>query len=374
MFASDDIVRPSRYRNVYTNKRLRIGGAEPSVGYDASASTADDQLLLPKSLRFNKNTMAIYVKNAPNGDTISTTPPTLLHNRRADVLQSNVRGSNELLQIDDDDNFENIICSPNFLQIPYLEDIDAEEDDDDDDGVAIIGCDDDDDAAAAAMAAAEEDAASEPYTLITGDDEDDDDDDDDIDMAVRNAILDAGSVDGHSLPRLIPFSLMQGGGNAQNENTNRLNLQNLMHTATATSTSAHHQLLIGSQHQLQQHNVGDSGVHQLYGGHHASHMRQMRFNMQMKLEADGASRMTSSSSGGGGQLRLNLHKKLGGMDGGSIAGRASTSTAIMNGTRPAPPPSAVVLRNPRGNQPRTYSTDELYAALMDVKSGESIYR
>lgn len=34
----------------------------------------------------------------------------------------------------------------------------------------------------------------------------------------------------------------------------------------------------------------------------------------------------------------------------------------------------VVLRNPRGNQPRTYTTDSLYAALMDVKSGESIYR
>lgn len=36
--------------------------------------------------------------------------------------------------------------------------------------------------------------------------------------------------------------------------------------------------------------------------------------------------------------------------------------------------SAVVLRNPRSNQPRTYSNDALYAALMDVKAGESIYR
>lgn len=35
---------------------------------------------------------------------------------------------------------------------------------------------------------------------------------------------------------------------------------------------------------------------------------------------------------------------------------------------------AVVLRNPRGNQARAYSTDSLYAALMDVKAGESIYR
>uniref|UniRef100_A0A0K8TKT7 HTH psq-type domain-containing protein n=1 Tax=Tabanus bromius TaxID=304241 RepID=A0A0K8TKT7_TABBR len=39
-----------------------------------------------------------------------------------------------------------------------------------------------------------------------------------------------------------------------------------------------------------------------------------------------------------------------------------------------PTPHAVVLRNPRSNQPRTYSTDSLYAALMDVKRGESIYR
>lgn len=39
-----------------------------------------------------------------------------------------------------------------------------------------------------------------------------------------------------------------------------------------------------------------------------------------------------------------------------------------------PLPSAVVLRNPRINQPRTYNTDALYAALMDVNSGESIYR
>lgn len=36
--------------------------------------------------------------------------------------------------------------------------------------------------------------------------------------------------------------------------------------------------------------------------------------------------------------------------------------------------SAVVLRSPRGNQPRSYTTDALYSALMDVKSGESIYR
>ncbi|XP_055714547.1 broad-complex core protein isoforms 1/2/3/4/5 isoform X1 [Phlebotomus papatasi] len=39
-----------------------------------------------------------------------------------------------------------------------------------------------------------------------------------------------------------------------------------------------------------------------------------------------------------------------------------------------PPPKAFVLRNPRGNQPRSYNIDALWAALMNVKAGESIYR
>lgn len=33
-----------------------------------------------------------------------------------------------------------------------------------------------------------------------------------------------------------------------------------------------------------------------------------------------------------------------------------------------------ILRNPRGNQTRTYTTENLWSALMDVKAGESIYR
>ncbi|XP_058057114.1 protein tramtrack, beta isoform-like [Anopheles bellator] len=40
----------------------------------------------------------------------------------------------------------------------------------------------------------------------------------------------------------------------------------------------------------------------------------------------------------------------------------------------APPPISFTLRNPRGNQPRSYNTEALWAALMDVKAGESIYR
>ncbi|KAL1390235.1 hypothetical protein pipiens_012489 [Culex pipiens pipiens] len=46
--------------------------------------------------------------------------------------------------------------------------------------------------------------------------------------------------------------------------------------------------------------------------------------------------------------------------------------AVANGVAIAP--SAFILRNPRGNQPRSYNTDALWKALMDVKAGESIYR
>ncbi|XP_058813544.1 sex determination protein fruitless-like [Topomyia yanbarensis] len=49
-----------------------------------------------------------------------------------------------------------------------------------------------------------------------------------------------------------------------------------------------------------------------------------------------------------------------------------TKVPLANGV--AIPPSAFVLRNPRGNQPRSYNTDALWSALMDVKAGESIYR
>lgn len=42
--------------------------------------------------------------------------------------------------------------------------------------------------------------------------------------------------------------------------------------------------------------------------------------------------------------------------------------------RGGPPPGGIVLRSPRGNQPRTYNIQALWAALVDVKAGESIYR
>lgn len=56
----------------------------------------------------------------------------------------------------------------------------------------------------------------------------------------------------------------------------------------------------------------------------------------------------------------------------SLHGSQDAKVTMTNGV--VIPPSAFVLRNPRGNQPRSYNTDALWSALMDVKAGESIYR
>ncbi|XP_050071860.1 longitudinals lacking protein, isoforms A/B/D/L-like [Anopheles maculipalpis] len=57
-----------------------------------------------------------------------------------------------------------------------------------------------------------------------------------------------------------------------------------------------------------------------------------------------------------------------------LTGRSKEALHQLLNTNGAPPPIAFTLRNPRGNQPRTYNTEALWAALMDVKAGESIYR
>lgn len=67
-------------------------------------------------------------------------------------------------------------------------------------------------------------------------------------------------------------------------------------------------------------------------------------------------------SGRGGKLLLSA----------SLPGSLDAKPTMTNGV--VIPPSAFVLRNPRGNQPRSYNTDALWSALMDVKAGESIYR
>ncbi|XP_053668651.1 protein jim lovell-like [Anopheles marshallii] len=57
-----------------------------------------------------------------------------------------------------------------------------------------------------------------------------------------------------------------------------------------------------------------------------------------------------------------------------LSARSKEAFHQLLNTNGTPPPIAFTLRNPRGNQPRTYNTEALWAALMDVKAGESIYR
>lgn len=81
---------------------------------------------------------------------------------------------------------------------------------------------------------------------------------------------------------------------------------------------------------------------------------------------------TNRSYGGPGSTRKQVRQSSG--RGGKSGSRQpkEVKPAVANGIAIAP--SAFILRNPRGNQPRSYNTDALWKALMDVKAGESIYR
>lgn len=211
---------------------------------------------LPPSLKYNSNTMTISVKpitamkrsnQSRNNEKVTRTSDT-----QNDAGTSNMST----------ENFENIICSPNLIEIPYMDD---EYDVDDD------------------MQQQEHHDAS--YIC------------DDAEMS--NAAL---SNSDEPMPRLIPFGLLQ--------------------TQIKDESAGYHD------------------------------------NMPKNLFASSAYRRSMAHNNGKSFNRKILLKK--GM------------TLLNNGGSPSP--SAVVLRNPRGNQPRTYTTDALYAALMDVKEGESIYR
>lgn len=59
---------------------------------------------------------------------------------------------------------------------------------------------------------------------------------------------------------------------------------------------------------------------------------------------------------------------------GAVPNMLRLPSRAINANRDLPLPSTVTLRNPRSNQPRSYNKEALYSALMDVKSGESIYK
>lgn len=263
-----DIVNKNSVTNKPVSKTITASLPPPLV--DDSFCVIDDEDYdddddevppqLPSSLKYNSNTMTISVKpittmkrpSQPRHIEKIIRPP----DSQADTNESNLSG----------ENFENIICSPNLIEIPYMDD---EYDIDDD--------------------MQQQEQRDSTYIC------------DDADMP-NTAMPD------EPMPRLIPFGLLQT--QIKDESTEYHN--NMPKNLFASSA-----------------------------------YRRSMGNLAM-----------THSSGKSFSRKILLKKGM----------------AILNNGGSSPSPSAVVLRNPRGNQPRTYTTDALYAALMDVKEGESIYR
>lgn len=232
---------------------------------DEEEDDDDDEIVepqLPPSLKYNSNTMTISVKpittikrsnQLRNVEQVTRTPDS-----QVDATTANLSA----------ENFENIICSPNLIEIPYMDD---EYDVDDD--------------------MQQQEHLDSNYMC------------DDADMS--NATM---SNSEEPMPRLIPFGLLQ--------------------TQIKDESAGYHD-------NMPKNLFASSAYRRSMGNLSMTHTNGKSFNRKILLKKG----MTLLNNGGC-----------------------------------SPSPSAVVLRNPRGNQPRTYTTDALYAALMDVKEGESIYR
>ncbi|KAJ6641790.1 Protein bric-a-brac 2 [Pseudolycoriella hygida] len=215
---------------------------------------------LPSSLKYNSNIMTISVKPITtmkrSNQSRNVQPVTKSTNLKTEASASNMAA----------DNFENIICSPNLIEIPYMDD---EFDIDDND-------------------AQQSDQRDSAYLCDDGD--------------VSNTTMSNGD---EPMPRLIPFGLLQT--QFKNESGGFNDTKNLF------AASAYRRSI---ENLSMTHNNGKS------------------FNRKILLKK---------------------------------------GMALLNNYGNSPSPSAVVLRNPRGNQPRTYTTDALYAALMDVKDATQFH-
>lgn len=277
------------YQSPHKTNRNKVGSdivTKSSVSFNSSPNTEavqlpppsddscyviddDDEILepqLPPSLKFNSNTMTISVKPITSLKRSSHSRKTGPLVRVPDMHSGDIIGTNLAHE-----NFENIICSPNLIEIPYMDD---EYDIDDD--------------------AQQHDAQDSSYIC------------DDADIS--NTTMSNGD---EPMPRLIPFGLLQN-------------------------------------------QIKDESV-----GYHVGTQNELFGSNSYRRSMDDVSITLGRSNSGKIFNRKILFKK---------------GMTVMNNGDCSPSPSAVVLRHPRGNQPRTYTTDALYAALMDVKDGESIYR
>lgn len=234
---------------------------EDDVDYDDDDEIIEPQL--PPSLKYNSNTMTISVKPITSMKRSSRSRNIERKNQRlVSDARANASGTNLSAE-----SFENIICSPNLIEIPYMDeeydvDDDMQQQDPHDSGLY-------------------DDGEMSNTTMSNGDE---------------------------PMPQLIPFGFLQK--QIKDENTEY-------------EDSIPKNLFASSAYRRSMGNVS------------LTHNNGKSFNRKILMKKG----MTLLNNGGS-----------------------------------SPSPSAVVLRNPRGNQPRTYTTDALYAALMDVKEGESIYR
>lgn len=279
--------------------------------------------LLPRSLKFNRDSMTIYVKNSSKA---SATQPRKRKRLTSTPNMANMTNMTNLANIskssNSDDQFESIVCSPNFEPISYMSNDDEEE-------VDMLAQSYDD-----AELNSSNDLLTEAMSPINDnnliiDDDDDDDDDDDIesDDVGQNQRSQQNQC---PLPKLIPCQkrkIQQLPQNCSKKGEkNRSAKLNTDFEFSDTNSPGLLLMKMSANRMRPSNNLNASSYNHV--------VRRRNVSRLLKPKPD----------------TLDDRKQF------------------------MPLPSAVVLRNPRGNQPRTYNTDALYAALMDVKAGESIYR
>lgn len=261
----------------------------PVEGTTITATTGADHYL-PSSLKFNENSMTIFVTKKPSELTNISENDCLVNSSSSSGGRRDLEIENPRTLTSDSFNspsgYENIICSPNFIDLSYSDEHEEGHQDD------VLGTQSD-------------------CEMI------------DFEGMVEQSFSDS--------------NLGSGTGFDYGDVDGLLNFKNQVMAGGLIGSATHH------------------GI-----GHHVPNL--IPFGT------------TASSGGGSGGKKDNQSsKKRKYLANEELRKREKQNFEhwLNNG---GPPPNTFVLRNPRGNQPRTYNTDALWAALVDVKAGESIYR
>lgn len=256
---------------------------------------------LPSSLKFNGNSMSIYVKNSSRHRKMGV-PETDTAYHTGDGND----GSNQ--------DYENIICSPNFNPVSFIQqnadEVEADDDDESDTDGANLS-------SATVMQQAQ--------TM----------------RRLKHMLTDQD----HHHHRAHDTTAIRGYANRRDQLSqmfayDAIDQQFQDHTSQSLNGELDDPLLV-PMHKQQ---ISPKRHRKTYGI--ADELRNINFLKMYQAASAAATNVTKHGKASGARTLPSIN----------------------------PMRNAVVLRNPRGNQPRTYNTDALYAALMDVKSGESIYR